>query len=133
MRNIKHNLNLEIKQSDIILHIAPERFVQVIENLIDNAVSFSPVDSTIIIKVMKKNSNCEINILDHGMGIENENIDKIFQRFFSYRPGNNNKNKHSGLGLSIVKSIVEAYNGTISVKNRKEGGAEFKIVLPMVK
>lgn len=133
LRGIKQKINIDIKKPDILLHIVPERFVQILENLIDNAVSFSPIDSTIIIKIMKKNSNCEINIIDHGMGIENENMDKIFQRFFSYRPGNNDKNKHSGLGLSIVKSIIEAYNGTITAKNRKECGAEFKIILPMVK
>lgn len=133
LRGIKQKINMEIKQSDTLLHIVPERFVQILENLIDNAISFSPVNGIIIIKAIKKNSHCEISIIDNGTGIENENIDKIFQRFFSYRPGNNDKNKHSGLGLSIVKSIVEAYNGSISAKNRKEGGAEFKIVLPIIK
>lgn len=133
LRGIRQKLNLDIKQTDIILHIAPERFVQILENLIDNASSFSPINSIIIIKVIKKSDKCEISIIDNGTGIADENMDKIFQRFFSYRPGNHNKDKHSGLGLSIVKSIVEANNGTITAKNRKEGGAEFKIVLPMIK
>ena len=132
LRSIKQKIKLETKYSSISLQMAPERFVQIIENLIDNAISFSPTNSDIIIIVTKKNNNAEIHIIDNGTGIENKNIDKIFQRFFSYRPENNDKNKHTGLGLSIVKSIVEAYNGKIAVKNRKENGAEFIISLPIV-
>ncbi len=80
---------------------------------------------------MKRDNNVEISVIDEGTGIEKENIDMIFQRFFSYRPENNDKDRHTGLGLSIVKSIVEAYNGSISAENRKEGGAEFKVTLPV--
>ena len=133
LRGIKQRIKLENKYADISLQMAPERFVQIIENLVDNAISFSKENSEITILIAKKNNNAEIHVTDNGSGIEKENIDKIFQRFFSYRPGNNNKNKHTGLGLSIVKSIVEAYNGTISVKNKKEKGAEFIIFLPMLK
>ena len=132
LRGIKQKIKLETKFSGISLQMAPERFVQIIENLIDNSISFSSPDSDITIIITKRINNAEIHIIDNGTGIEDENIDKIFQRFFSYRPENNNKNKHTGLGLSIVKSIVEAYNGKIMVKNRKENGAEFIILIPMI-
>ena len=132
LRGIKQIIKLEIKDTNILIQMAPERFVQIIENLIDNAISFSSVDDEITIITTKKNNYVEIHIIDNGTGIDKENIDKIFHRFFSYRPDNNDENKHTGLGLSIVKSIIEAYNGKIIVKNRKENGVEFIFFLPMI-
>ncbi|MBN2545360.1 MAG: sensor histidine kinase, partial [Spirochaetes bacterium] len=64
--------------------------------------------------------------------IDKQIIDKIFNRFFSYRPDIQNKEKHTGLGLSIVKSIVEAYSGSICAKNNANRGAEFAIEFPNV-
>lgn len=132
LRCVNQKITIENNNSDIYIQIAPERFVQIIENLLDNAISFSQSDDVVLIRIIKKVTNVEISIIDKGPGIEKENIDLIFNRFFSYRPGNNDKNKHTGLGLSIVKSIIEAYSGTISVKNNDEGGAEFKVILPIV-
>jgi two-component system sensor histidine kinase ChvG len=133
IRNITQKINLEIKDQHNLIQIAPERFVQIIENLIDNAISFSPDNGVITIILTKKLNDVQIHIVDDGIGIEKENIDKVFQRFFSYRPDNNDKNKHTGLGLSIVKSLVEAYNGKILAKNKKNKGAEFIISLPIIK
>ena len=111
---------------------SPERLTQVLENLLDNAVSFSPKGSRVIISVSRRNSEIVTRIEDQGPGIPQEYLERIFDRFVSYRiaeaeparPG------HLGLGLSIVKAIVEGYRGRVSACNLKEGGACFEISLP---
>jgi len=72
-----------------------------------------------------------ITVGDEGPGIPCEHREKIFERFFSFRPAKKKNTLHTGLGLSIVKAIVEGYAGTVSVKDSHNGGALFEIKLPL--
>ena len=106
------------------------RIEQVIANLLDNAVSFSPKDSKVSIQLEELNNNYRINVRDEGTGFEEKNLDKIFDRFYSYRP-EDTKGKHSGLGLNIVKNIIESHKGTIKAYNLPENnGAVIDIQIP---
>ncbi|HWN43990.1 MAG TPA: ATP-binding protein, partial [Thermoanaerobaculia bacterium] len=68
---------------------------------------------------------------DRGPGIPETHIDRIFDRFFRYRPNEpGSRNGHTGLGLAIVKAIVDGYGGSISARNLPEGGARFEVRLP---
>jgi len=69
-----------------------------------------------------------VRVRDRGPGIAEENIGRIFDRFFTYRPGE--RGRHTGLGLSIVKTIVEAYGGSVTASNDPDGGALFEVRLP---
>ncbi|MBN2535051.1 MAG: sensor N-terminal transmembrane domain-containing protein [Spirochaetales bacterium] len=109
---------------------SPERISQICENLLDNAVSFSPVNGTVEISLLQENNEIIISVIDEGPGIPPENIENIFDRFFSFRPGGGKKDEHTGLGLSIVKAIVEGYGGSIHAKNREQKGAAFIIRFP---
>ncbi len=108
------------------------RIEQIIANLLDNAISFSDDNKNVIVKVSKMNDNkVMINILDEGQGFKEKDTNKIFKRFYSNRP--DKFGQHSGLGLNIVKNLVDLHNATIKASNRKDhGGASVEIMFPKV-
>ncbi|MBN2444613.1 MAG: sensor N-terminal transmembrane domain-containing protein [Spirochaetales bacterium] len=122
---------LKTPETPIEMYISPERFAQVCENLLDNAISFSPENGIVEVSLHKENDHIIINVMDEGPGIPVENIENIFDRFFSFRQGKGKKEEHTGLGLSIVKVIVEGYGGSITAKNREKKGALFIVKLPV--
>ncbi len=105
------------------------RLEQVIANLLDNSISFSDDNKKIEIEVEETSNNLVILIKDEGPGFSETSPQKIFKRFYSNRP--KSFGKHSGLGLNIVKNIVELHEGTISASNRlNKGGAQVEVLLP---
>ncbi len=106
------------------------RLAQVLANLIDNAVSFSPVDGTVTVTVSTEIDNMIIvTVMDEGPGITGD-VSRIFQRFYTDRPETESFGNHSGLGLSISKQIVDAHKGTIKAQNRTDrSGALFTVSL----
>ncbi|MDZ7588299.1 MAG: ATP-binding protein [Parasphingorhabdus sp.] len=112
----------------------PSRLVSVFENVIDNALSFSPPKGVIDILAMEDDDDVIVRISDSGPGVRPEDREKIFQRFHSDRPQNEAFGTHSGLGLAIAKSIVEAHGGDIDVIDRPDGrkGSCFRICLPRI-
>ena len=114
------------------------RITQVLSNLVDNARSFSPAGSDIIISARRDGSDVEILIEDSGPGIKSEDTDRIFERFYTDRPGTGAFGQNSGLGLSISRQIVEAHGGRIWAENiisggdkREVSGARFGVRLPV--
>ena len=111
------------------------RLGQVVSNLLDNARSFSPPGGTVRITARRLKDEVEIIVDDDGPGIQPDALDKIFERFYTDRP-NQSFGQNSGLGLSIVKQIVEAHGGSIRAENRtapagdKVLGARFIVRLP---
>ncbi len=106
------------------------RLEQVLANLLDNAVSFSPRNGEIFIDIQNDKDNIILKIKDSGPGFSEINTEKIFKRFYSNRP--EQFGEHSGLGLNIVKSIVEMHGGTVRALNRSDikNGAEIELELP---
>lgn len=123
------------RKSEIFVAAHQNRLVQVIRNLITNAMSFAPDQSTIILKMQLKNSNLILEVIDEGPGIPENALEKIFSRFYSERPKQEAFGNHSGLGLSISRQIVETYNGTLTAHNKtgNQTGAIFRITLPILK
>jgi two-component system sensor histidine kinase ChvG len=93
------------------------RLGQVVDNLIENARSFSPPDGAVRITCRRLKSNVEIYVDDDGPGVRPDAVDKVFERFYTDRP-HQGFGQNSGLGLSISKQIIEAHGGTIWVENR---------------
>ncbi len=108
------------------------RLGQVVRNLIDNALSFSPEGGTVRVSATRERGRIFIRVEDEGPGIAPENFERIFDRFHTDRP--DSFGEHSGLGLAISRQIVEAHGGTIVAGNRmKDGevrGACFTVELP---
>jgi two-component system sensor histidine kinase ChvG len=110
----------------------PSRLVRVLENLVDNAVSFSPPGGLVQISAMRGHDEVLVRVDDEGPGVPVEARQAIFKRFHSIRPEGEAFGQHSGLGLAIAKATVEGHNGTIDVTDRDDGapGARFVIHLP---
>ncbi|AQX28647.1 two-component system, OmpR family, sensor histidine kinase ChvG [Bartonella sp. JB15] len=117
------------------------RLGQVISNLIENARSFVPRKNGKICITMKNNASTLIlTVEDNGPGICSENIERIFERFYTDRPSKDAFGQHSGLGLAISQQIIEAHNGTLTAENifdpkskKEKIGARFIITLPLAK
>jgi len=109
------------------------RLGQVLTNLIDNAVSFSPVGGTVTVRLDRVADTLRVAVEDQGKGVDPEQTDKIFRRFYTYRPSaESSRGDNSGLGLSITREIIQAHAGRIWVENRDEGGAKFVVELPAI-
>lgn len=103
-----------------------------ITNLLTNAIKYSKTDKIDII-LKKDLDNIELIVKDYGIGIEKEHLNKIFERFYRVDKNRSRKLGGSGLGLSIVKNIIELHNGTIKADSEKDKGTEFTIKLQMEK
>jgi two-component system sensor histidine kinase ChvG len=97
--------------------------------LIDNALSFSPAGAPVVATCFRDDGWAVVTIEDKGPGIPNENLETIFERFYSERPSTETFGTHSGLGLNIAKQIVEAHGGSLRVQNCNPG-ARFEVRLP---
>ncbi len=111
------------------------RLVQVFQNLLNNAFSFSAADGTVRIGLRRDNGAIVVTFDDDGPGIPESGLERVFERFYSERPEGEQFGTHSGLGLSISRQIVEAHGGTIGAENRvaTDGavrGARFTVRLP---
>jgi two-component system sensor histidine kinase ChvG len=108
------------------------RLAQVVNNLTDNAISFSPKGGTVAVAIATTEDRIVVTVTDEGPGIRGD-ITRIFQRFYTDRPDGEHFGDHSGLGLAISTQIIEAHRGTISAKNRTDrSGAVFTVTLPRV-
>lgn len=105
------------------------RLSQVIRNLLDNAISFSPESGTITVRLRHGKGAIELSVEDEGPGLPEDAEAKIFDRFYSERPASEAFGKHSGLGLNISKQIVEAHSGTIRAENRHADGDDQEAVI----
>ena len=105
------------------------RIEQVIANLLDNAISFSQNNNKIWVEIHELKNEFMVTFKDEGPGFKEKNIENIFKRFYSNRP--QNFGEHSGLGLNIVKNIVELHKGKIKAMNRMDKkGAQIEVLLP---
>jgi len=130
-KNIKFTVNRKnLNGQKLKIFGIENRIEQVLANLLDNAVSFSPQNSNIIIEIGSNKEAISLKIKDTGPGFSEINTEKIFKRFYSNRP--EKFGEHSGLGLNIVKSIVEMHGGNVRAVNRSDvkSGAEIELELP---
>ncbi|MHB8339165.1 MAG: sensor histidine kinase [Ignavibacteriaceae bacterium] len=126
------NIVYEI-DDDLYLRGSYEGFQIVIENLIDNAIKYSPKNSRVIVKAENTNGNIIIKVEDSGFGINDEEKEKIFERFYRSVPAMNGNIQGYGLGLCLVKTIVLAMEGKIKVEDNYPAGTKFIISFPSVK
>ena len=120
----------------IIIDGLSRRLGQVVDNMVGNALSFSPAEGTITLSLERRGDTAQLVLEDDGPGIPSGQEEAIFQRFYSRRPAGEAFGEHSGLGLSISRQIIEAHGGTITAENRigPDGaicGARFITRLPI--
>lgn len=133
-RGIRLNLRISQREALTVRGIG-ERLMQVFENVLSNALSFSPRDSTVTLSGWRSGSDVVVVVTDQGPGIPPGKESQIFERFYSERPASDQPGVHSGLGLSISLQIVEAHGGLIRADHARDDqgsivGAVFEIRLP---
>lgn len=125
---------LELPPRPLVVEASEERLAQVLENLLDNALGFSPAGGTIVVRLRAAGEAAVIEVEDEGPGIPAAHRETIFTRFFTYRPERPSDDRdpwgHTGLGLAVVRSIVEGYGGSVTAGDGCGCGALLRITLP---
>lgn len=124
-KDIKINVNLE----ECSFLGDTELMFQVWVNLLDNAIKFSKQNGKIDIKVSNKDTNIDVTVRDYGVGMQEAELEKIFERF--YQIDRSHSEEGCGLGLAIVKRIIELSEGTIEVESKENQGTTVKVKLPL--
>lgn len=127
---INHNVNVQTSNDKIIAKIDPILFKSVFINIIENATKYTPINSKINIIIEDIDKTIKIKIKDQGKGIADENQKQIFDQFYRVQNENTRHQKGTGLGLFIVKKIIELHKGTIKVKSKINKGTQFIIDIP---
>jgi PAS domain S-box-containing protein len=125
-------IGIEVKPTDLEVDADGDRIVQILVNLVSNAIKFSPKDSTVTIEAVGSDasSNVEVRVIDRGRGVPEEQRKTIFDRFQQVDANDAVEKQGSGLGLAICKAIVEGHGGTIGVNPGDGGGSIFWFKLP---
>jgi two-component system sensor histidine kinase ChvG len=131
----KRGISIEFKDllkiDDYIIFGIENRIEQIIANLLDNSISFSEDNQKIVVEISKDNNNkISLKVIDEGKGFKETNTNKIFKRFYSNRP--EKFGEHSGLGLNIVKNLVDLHGASINASNNEKKGANVEIIFPTV-
>jgi two-component system OmpR family sensor kinase/two-component system sensor histidine kinase BaeS len=127
------NITLETDiASDLpLVQADPERLMQVMTNLVDNAIRYNTNGTRVIVAARPTNGRIELSVSDNGPGIPTEDIPHLFERFWRAEKSRNRAMGGSGLGLAIVKQLVEAHHGQVQVESQTGSGTRFTIRLPV--
>jgi len=129
LKDIKINMDIEDNLPDLI--IDQERIKQVIINIVNNAIKFSPDGSIINVRAKKEKDDVLFEIQDYGKGIPKDKQKKVFETFYQVDSGMDRKFGGAGLGLAISRGIILSHNGKIDVKSTVEKGSTFQFSLPL--
>jgi two-component system phosphate regulon sensor histidine kinase PhoR len=133
LRPIADTARLELHQTappGIVVNADSDRLEQVLTNLIDNALKYTPAGGRISVAVSPRNGEVEVSITDTGRGIPADDLPHVFERFYRADRSRTRGSGGTGLGLAIAKHIIEAHGGHISVRSRRNEGTTFTVTLP---
>lgn len=126
-----HHVNLELTAPGGSVAADPVRLRQVFDNLLDNALKYTPANSFITIRTAARENSIEVRIVDNGPGIPAKDLPHIFERFYRVDKGRSREKGGTGLGLSIVKHIVQLHNGQVWAESQLGQGTTIVIMLPL--
>jgi len=126
----RQQLRVEVKPGAETVRADPAKLHDALRNLVANAISYAPEGTAIAIGAERVNGRVEVSVCDEGPGIPDEDISRVFERFYRVDKSRVRDPGGTGLGLAIVKHLVELHGGSVRVENRHEGGARFVISLP---
>ena len=129
----KKNIKLQVNTGEAIpqVELDPNKFKQVLNNLITNAIKYSYPESTVYVTMESEEGSLRISVLDEGQGISKEEKDKLFEPFATTSAKATGGEKSTGLGLTITKKIVEGHKGRIEVDSEVDKGSRFTVTLPL--
>ncbi len=124
------NLDYEFNNNEIITLSNRDYIKQVFLNLVDNAIKYTPENRSIKVEVKKENDIITIKVIDEGLGIPKDDVDRIFERFYRVDKARSRDVGGTGLGLAITKHIVKSLGGSITVNSELNKGSEFIVTIP---
>lgn len=119
-----------LAQPGIPVRVDRRHLSEAIANLIDNASKFSPPDAPIEVSARREGASAVVEVADHGPGIPDERVERVFERFSDWRPAGYEETPGAGLGLFLARAHVTAHGGRIDVVDRDDGGTILRITLP---
>lgn len=122
----------ECTDEDLWVEVDPDKLIQVLDNIMNNAVKYSPDGGNITARLIKNGNRAMISIKDEGMGIPTKDLKNVFNRFFRVDKARSRAQGGTGLGLAISKEIISAFNGRIWVESQEGYGSTFNIILNTV-
>lgn len=125
--NLKRQISPEIPP----LRGDPEMLRRVLDNLLGNALKFTPVRGTIAVRLFRQNGDIILEVSDTGAGIAESELNRIFERFYQVDGSSTRKHGGTGLGLALVKEICEKHGGNVTVQSRLNFGTTFRVTLPI--
>lgn len=126
----KYRIVREFTQRPVFVEVDTDRMIQVIDNIMNNAIKYSPDGGKITVRLMETHNNVILSITDQGLGIPKKDISRIFERFYRVDKARARKQGGTGLGLAISKEVVKALGGTIWATSIENYGSTFYISLP---
>ncbi|SDK22454.1 cell wall metabolism sensor histidine kinase WalK [Sediminibacillus albus] len=126
-------LNRQLPNSESYVWIDKDKMTQVIDNIISNAIKYSPGGGTLTFNAAKNRNKLTVSVSDEGMGIAQEKVDKIFDRFYRADKARSRNLGGTGLGLAIAKEIIEAHHGQIWAESKEGKGTTVYFTLPLIK
>ncbi|MDO4534343.1 MAG: sensor histidine kinase, partial [Clostridium perfringens] len=125
------NIIFDTQEEEIIMALDKEKMERIVLNLLSNAIKFSKEGGTVFFNIYIEDNNLVFYVADNGIGIEKDDLEKIFEKFIQVDETMTRKNEGSGIGLSLVKSFVRLHNGKIYVESTPKEGSKFTVKLPI--
>lgn len=129
---LEKNINIMMNLENINAYLDKDKISQVVVNLLSNAIRYTNNGGNIYINAYEEKENIKIHFKDDGVGIPKESLKYIFERFYRVDESRSKETGGIGVGLTIVKSIIDLHKGKIEVKSKKNKGSEFIITLPII-
>lgn len=130
MRKRKISLDVLLPES-FPVYVDKDRFRQILLNLLTNAMAYTPEGGRITVEARRESNSWWIRVADTGVGIPEEDLPRIFERFYRVDKARSRESGGTGLGLAIVKHLVEVHQGEIRVNSRVGEGTEFQLIFPI--
>lgn len=127
----RKSVPVEIRSTDMRVNVDADRLLQILSNLVSNAIKFSPAGRPVILEAEIAGAAAVVHVKDHGRGIPADLVDSVFNRFTQVKPGDAKVQAGTGLGLAICKALVELHGGTIWANSVEGEGSTFSFQIPL--
>jgi signal transduction histidine kinase len=124
-------LEADLPDEAVAIYADREKLRVVLDNLISNAVKFTPTGGRVWVTLCERGDEVELSVADSGVGIPPEELERVFERFYQIESHLTRRHGGMGLGLSIVKELVELHGGRVWAENDPDRGSRFVVVLPV--
>jgi two-component system sensor histidine kinase VicK len=128
--NKNYKIRREFTKRDLWVELDTDKVIQVLDNILNNAIKYSPDGGEIVCRLLETHNNVIFSVTDQGLGIPKKDISKVFERFYRVDKARAREQGGTGLGLAISKEVIRAHNGTIWVESKEGQGSTFYISLP---